>query len=121
MSSLDDPLAAQPPAQRVQPLVDARDRVATALATTRSELVLEAFDRRLESLGRRLEGLLALRDRLESVSEEVRAVRGSYTNVVGLPLAELLEMLADVPRMANGGRWRGGGGVARAERGLSEG
>jgi O-antigen chain-terminating methyltransferase len=64
-------------AQRVQPLVDARDRVATALATTRSELLLEAFDRRLEGLGRRLEGLLALRDRLESVSEEVRAVRGS--------------------------------------------
>jgi O-antigen chain-terminating methyltransferase len=51
--------------------------VATALATTRSELVLEAFDRRLESLGRRIEGLLALRDRLEAVSEEVRAVRGS--------------------------------------------
>ena len=57
-------------AQRVQPLVDARDRVATALATTRSELLLEAFDRRLE-------GLLALRDRLEAVSEEVRAIRGS--------------------------------------------
>ena len=64
-------------AQRVQPLVDARDRVATGLATTRAELVLEAFDRRLESLGRRLEGLLALRDRLETVSEEMRAVRGS--------------------------------------------
>jgi SAM-dependent methyltransferase len=44
-------------AQRVQPLVDARGRVATALATTRSELVLEAFDRRLE-------GLLAGRGRL---------------------------------------------------------
>jgi O-antigen chain-terminating methyltransferase len=64
-------------AQRVQPLVDARDRVATSLATARSELVLEAFDRRLESLGRRLEGLLALRDRLEIVSEEVGAVRGA--------------------------------------------
>jgi hypothetical protein len=38
-------------------LVDARDR-GGALATTRSELVLEAFDRRLESLGRRLEGRL---------------------------------------------------------------
>jgi SAM-dependent methyltransferase len=63
--------------QRVQPLVDARDRMATALATTRGELVLEAFDRRLESLGRRFTGLLALRDRLESVSEEVRAVRGT--------------------------------------------
>ena len=44
-------------AQRVAPVVDARDRVATALATTRSELLLEAFDRRLESLARRLDGL----------------------------------------------------------------
>lgn len=44
-------------AQRVQPVVDARDRVATALATTRSELLLEAFDRRLESMGRRLAAL----------------------------------------------------------------
>jgi SAM-dependent methyltransferase len=61
--------------QRVLPLVDARDRVASALATTRSELILESFDRRLEKLGRRLEGLLALRDRLEAASEEVRALR----------------------------------------------
>ena len=43
--------------QRVEPVIDARDRMATALATTRSELMLEAFDRRLESLGRRLDGL----------------------------------------------------------------
>lgn len=42
-------------AQRVEPVVDARDRVATALATTRSELLLEAFDRRLESLARRVD------------------------------------------------------------------
>jgi SAM-dependent methyltransferase len=60
--------------QRVQPLMDARDRMASALATTRAELILEAFDRRLESLGRRFEGLLALRDRVETISEEVRAV-----------------------------------------------
>jgi O-antigen chain-terminating methyltransferase len=63
--------------QRVQPAIDARDRVATALATTRAELILEAFDRRLESLARRLEGLLALRDRLEVVSESLRAVEGT--------------------------------------------
>jgi hypothetical protein len=56
-------------AQRVQPLVDARCRVASALATTRSELVLESFDRRLESLGRRLDGLLALRDQLSAMTE----------------------------------------------------
>ena len=61
--------------QRVLPTMDARDRMASALATTRSELILEAFDRRQESLGRRLEGLLALRDRIEALSEEVRAVR----------------------------------------------
>jgi hypothetical protein len=64
-------------AQRVQPLVDSGDRVASALATTRSELVLEAFDRRLESLGRRLDGLLALREGLETVTEEVRSLRSA--------------------------------------------
>jgi O-antigen chain-terminating methyltransferase len=64
-------------AQRLQPVMDARDRVATAAATTRAELVLESFDRRQESLARRVEGLRALRDRLETVSEEVRAVRGA--------------------------------------------
>jgi len=73
-------------AQRVQPLVDARDRVASALATTRSELILESFDRRLESLARRREGLLSLAGRLESVSEEVRTafdvrLRGSRAEV----------------------------------------
>ena len=57
--------------------MDARDRMASALSTTRAELILEAFDRRLESLGRRIEGLLALRDRLEAVSEEMLAIRGT--------------------------------------------
>lgn len=55
-------------AQRVQPLVDARSRVASALATTRSELVLESFDRRLESLGRRLDDLRGLRDQLAATT-----------------------------------------------------
>jgi hypothetical protein len=59
--------------------VDARDRVATALATTRSELLLEAFDRRLE-------GLLGLRGRLEAVAEEVRAMGG------GRGLAPVLDL-----------------------------
>lgn len=63
--------------QHVLPVMDARDRVSTALATTRAELVLESFDRRQESLGRRLDGLLALRDRVEALSEEVRAIRGA--------------------------------------------
>lgn len=63
--------------QRLRPLVDAGDRVASALATTRSELVLESFDRRLESLGRRFEGLLAMRHRLETMTEEVHALRAA--------------------------------------------
>jgi O-antigen chain-terminating methyltransferase len=61
--------------QRVLPLVDARDRVATGLAGTRAELILEAFDRRQESLGRRVDGLAALRDRLEVLSAEIRALQ----------------------------------------------
>ena len=62
-------------AQRLLPTVDARDRLATALATTRAELVLESFDRRQESLARRVEGLLALRDRVGALSEELRGLR----------------------------------------------
>jgi hypothetical protein len=64
-------------AQRVQPLVDARGRVSSALATTRSELILEAFDRRLESLDRRIQGLLDLRRHLETMADEVRALRAA--------------------------------------------
>ena len=62
--------------QRVLPMMDTRDRVAAGLATTRAELILEAFDRRQEAASRRLEGLLAMRDRLEALSEEMRALRG---------------------------------------------
>jgi O-antigen chain-terminating methyltransferase len=51
--------------------------VAAGLATTRAELILEAFDRRQEAASRRLDGLLAMRDRLETLSEEMRAFRGS--------------------------------------------
>ncbi|HSD66588.1 MAG TPA: hypothetical protein VLF95_07795, partial [Vicinamibacteria bacterium] len=39
-------------AQRVLPLLDARDRMVSALTTTRAELILEAFGRRLEDNAR---------------------------------------------------------------------
>jgi O-antigen chain-terminating methyltransferase len=72
--------------QTVLPVMDARDRVSSALATARAELILEAFDRRLTSLGRRLEGLLALRDRVEAIGEETRALRpGTGIPPVTLP------------------------------------
>lgn len=63
--------------QRVLPVMDARDRVATALATTRAELILESFDRRQESLQRRLDGLLALRARVEVLAEETGGIRAA--------------------------------------------
>jgi O-antigen chain-terminating methyltransferase len=96
--------------QRVQPLMDARDRMASALVTTRSELILEAFDRRLESLGRRFEGLLALRDRLETVSEEVRAVRGALAAAAPPPAvaAAAARAAADSAYTAFENRYRGG-------------
>ncbi|MBK5257560.1 MAG: class I SAM-dependent methyltransferase [Vicinamibacteria bacterium] len=64
-------------AQRLLPTVDARDRLASGYATLRSELILEAFDRRLESLDRRIDGLKGLMDRVEIVGAEVRAVRAT--------------------------------------------
>jgi O-antigen chain-terminating methyltransferase len=67
-------------AQRLLPTTDARDRVASGYATLRSELILEAFDRRLESLDRRIDGLQALRDRVEILGAEVRAVRETLSD-----------------------------------------
>jgi SAM-dependent methyltransferase len=73
--------------QRVEPAMDARDRLATGLATARAELILEAFDRRQESFASRLSALLALRDRLEAMSEEVRAVRSALGSPPPEPVA----------------------------------
>lgn len=96
-------------AQRVLPTMDARDRNATALATTRAELILESFDRRQEALSRRLEGLLALRDRIEALSEEVRALRGTLAAAARKPpLAAAAERAArDSAYVAFENRFRG--------------
>jgi SAM-dependent methyltransferase len=64
-------------AQRVEPLMDARDDMRVARAPSRAEQVLAVFDRKIEAMARRLEGLLALRDRVETLSEELRAVHAS--------------------------------------------
>jgi hypothetical protein len=82
-------------AQRVQPLVDARARVASSLATTRSELVLEAFDRRLESLGRRLEGLRVLRDGLAAMTAEAGRDRHAPEGEPPPGLEEDVRLLGD--------------------------
>ena len=67
-------------AQRLLPTADARDRVASGYATLRSELILEAFDRRLESLQRRIDGFQGLVDRVEVLGAEVKAVRESLAS-----------------------------------------
>jgi SAM-dependent methyltransferase len=82
--------------QRILPVMDARDRVATALATTRAELILEAFDRRQEAMARRLEGLLAMRERLTAVGEEVRALRSALGSAPPPPaVAAAAQVAAD--------------------------
>jgi len=95
--------------QRVQPLMDARDRAASGLAVARTELVLEAFDRRQESLARRLEGLLALRDRVEAVSETVRAVEGTLRSAAPPPAVAAAAVRAadDAAYVAFENRFRG--------------
>lgn len=72
-------------AQRLLPTADARDRVASGYATLRSELILEAFDRRLESLHRRIDGLKGLLDRVDIVGSEVRAIRESLAFAAPAP------------------------------------
>jgi len=80
-------------AQRLLPTADARDRVASGYATLRSELILEAFDRRLESLHRRIDGLKGLVDRVEVIGAEVRAVRETLSSKA--PSPELAAAAAD--------------------------
>ena len=96
-------------AQRVEPIVDARDDMRVARAPTRAEQVLEVFDRRLESMAERLEGLAALRDRIEVLSEEVRAVRGGLE--AGAPPPEVaratVRAAADSSYTAFENRFRG--------------
>lgn len=72
-------------AQRLLPTTDARDRMASAHATLRAELILEAFDRRLESLHRRIDGLKGLVDRVEVLGAEVRAIREVLENTAPTP------------------------------------
>jgi SAM-dependent methyltransferase len=94
--------------QRVLPIMDARDRMSSALSTTRAELILEAFDKRMESLGRRLEGLLALRDRVEASAEEVRALRSALAVPVSQAVADAAEeAAADSAYVAFENRFRG--------------
>jgi SAM-dependent methyltransferase len=99
-------------AQRVLPLVDARDRVVSALTTTRTELVLESFGRRLEAQARqarKAEGLFAMRDRLEVVGEELRALRSSLAATAPPPAvsAGALEAAAAAVYTAFENRFRG--------------
>ncbi len=67
-------------AQRVDPVVDARDALRVAETPNDAQLVLEAFARRLEAAEERSLALLALRDRVELVSEELRSLRAGLAS-----------------------------------------
>lgn len=72
-------------AQRVEPVVDARDDARVARAPSRAEQLLAVFEERLDALRERLDGLLALRDRVEALGEEARAVRESLAAAAPAP------------------------------------
>lgn len=94
--------------QRVLPLVDARDRIASAQAVERAELILGAFERRLESLSRRIEGLLALRDRLDTLGEEMRGLQAALQSPPAPALAAAArDAAAGAPYAAFERRFRG--------------
>jgi O-antigen chain-terminating methyltransferase len=96
-------------AQRVEPLIDARDAMRVARIPTRAEQVLEIFGRRLEAMQQRLEGLLALRDRVETLTEELAALRRGLQG--GSPPPEVarsaLEAATDSAYTAFENRFRG--------------
>jgi O-antigen chain-terminating methyltransferase len=59
--------------------MDARDQLRVAEAPSDAQLVLEAFERRIEATETRSAALVALRDRVELLSEELRSLRAGLT------------------------------------------
>ena len=100
-------------AQRVDPVMDARDQLRVAEAPSDAQVVLEAFERRIEATETRSEALLALRDRVELLSEELRSLRSGLTAVGPRPEAKgaVARAVADSVYTAFENRFRG----ARAE------
>jgi SAM-dependent methyltransferase len=64
-------------AQRVEPMMAARDRLNVATAPTDAHLAIASVEQRMVSVQAQAEGLLALRDRIEVLSEELRAVHST--------------------------------------------
>jgi SAM-dependent methyltransferase len=95
--------------QRLLPLIDARDRMSSALATMRAELILETFERRLERVDRRVAGLSALHDRIETLTEKARAVEESLAAKAPPPsvAAAARDAAGDATYIAFENRFRG--------------
>ncbi len=74
-------------AQRVDPVMDARDQLRVAEAPSEAHVVLAAFERRIVAAETRGEALLALRDRVELVSEELRSLRVGLADAEATPEA----------------------------------
>jgi O-antigen chain-terminating methyltransferase len=103
-------------AQRVEPVMDARDRIRVAEAPTDAQLLLRAFEGRLDALQQRLDGLLALRDRVELLAEELRALRVALGAASPSPAAAAAAQQAaqDAPYTAFENRFRGSRAEIRA-------
>jgi SAM-dependent methyltransferase len=83
-------------AQRVEPVVDARDDMRVARTPSQAEQVLEVFGGRLAVMQQRLEGLLALRDRTEALAEQLGALRASLATAPPAPtVARAAEQAAE--------------------------
>jgi SAM-dependent methyltransferase len=103
-------------AQRVDPVMDARDQLRVAEAPSDAHLVLEAFARRIEAAETRSEALLALRDRVEIISEELRSLRDGLAAAPPAPVASgaALRAGADSVYTAFENRFRGERGAVRS-------
>jgi O-antigen chain-terminating methyltransferase len=96
-------------AQRVEPVVDARDDMRVARTPTEADHVLQVFASRLEAMSERLSGLLALKDRAEALSEELRALREGLAAAAPAPeiAAAAVRSAADSAYTAFENRFRG--------------
>jgi O-antigen chain-terminating methyltransferase len=81
-------------AQRVEPVVDARDDVRVARSPSEAHQAIAAHGARLAAMGERVSGLAALRDRVETLSEELRALREALAARAPEPAAAAAALVA---------------------------
>jgi SAM-dependent methyltransferase len=89
-------------AQRIDRLADAKDRLYASLGSRRSDLLLEAMDKRLEAV--RL-GLLRAEERIEGTSTALALARAELSHRAGAPVSR--ERIEEARYVAFEDRFRG--------------